>query len=174
MNISFDNSYMSMEVVGDVESDAIAITGRVKNPNAYNKIQLIAANPIDRMTNYSGSGLPFPCASIAFENTPNKADIKTPTGEFQVFFRYPNSYNSLDAMEKIAPSLFAVFYTEEEPTYVRFQLPERAPLQVRTLVHRPLRTDPTFYSQKEHIIGIRGAEETMRRWADVKLFNGLA
>lgn len=176
MNLAFENSYITMEVSGSPESDVIQLKGRVKNMESYKKVTLIAANPIDRMTSYSGSGLPFPCASIAFQNSQNKHEVQSSDGSFYTNFLYPNSYNSLDAMELIGPSIFAVFYTHDssEPTYVRFELPQRAPLQVRSLVHRPKRTDPMFYYAKQDIIGIHGAEATMRRWSDVKLFNGLA
>ena len=52
-----------------INNNKILIKGTITIP--YKNAKIIAANPIDMMSNYSGSGLPFPSSEIAFENTPN-------------------------------------------------------------------------------------------------------
>lgn len=157
------------------ESGSVQLRGRVANRGAYEHVEIIAPAPIDRMTNYSGSGLPFPCAAIAFENTPNRIDVGA-NGAFEGTFAYPNSYYTEDAFRKVVSSVFAVMHPRNgaEPIIVRMELPEQVPLTVRTLTHRPKRVDPEFYRAKEDIIGVRGAEATMRALSDVKVFMGLA
>ena len=71
-----------------IKHNKITITGTITQP--FSKAKLYAANPIDRMSNYSGSGLPFPCSYIAFDNTPNIKHINTP--EYGAVFSYPNSF----------------------------------------------------------------------------------
>jgi hypothetical protein len=56
-------------------------------------LDFIAANPIGRGYSYSGSGLPFANAEMAFENTPNHGAITTDSqGDFKLEIEYPNSY----------------------------------------------------------------------------------
>ena len=69
----------------------------------YKNAKIIAANPIDRMMNYSGSGQPFPSSEIAFENTPNIYKINEAT--FNIEFKYPNSYYMPNGRDKIPPTI---------------------------------------------------------------------
>lgn len=173
--LSFNNQYVACTMV-ITESGSIRLQGRVNNRAAYQAVEIVAPAPIDRMTNYSGSGLPFPCAAIAFDNTPNRILVGE-SGQFQGVFAYPNSYYTNDAFNKVVSSVFAILYPKdvnEEPIVVRMELPEQVPLTVRTLTHRPKRVDPEFYRLKEDIIGVRGAEATMRALANVKVYMGLA
>lgn len=173
--LRFENQYVSC-VVEITETGAVDISGSIVNMASYNKVEVVAPAPIDRMMNYSGSGLPFPCAEIAFENTPNRILVDA-SGKFKGRFAYPNSYYTHDAFKKIVSSIFVVLHpnaSAQDPIVVRMELPEQVPLTVRSLTHRPKRTDPEFYRQKEDIIGVRGAEATMRALNDVKVYMGLA
>jgi hypothetical protein len=51
-----------------------------------------AANPADYMTNYSGSGLPFPNDAVAYENTPNKGVVNVVDNKFSFRLFFPNAY----------------------------------------------------------------------------------
>ena len=51
-----------------------------------------AANLPNYLTNFSGSGLPYPNPDIAYENTPNRGAVKSQGGSFEFKIRYPNSY----------------------------------------------------------------------------------
>ena len=51
-----------------------------------------AANPPTYNGSFSGSGLPFPNAKIAYENTPNRGAVQTKGGKFEFKLRFPNSY----------------------------------------------------------------------------------
>jgi hypothetical protein len=147
------------------------IYGNVKNPGLYNKMLLIAANPMDRMTNYSGSGLPFPCMNIAFENTPNKLLIDD-TGSFSVTFSYPNSYYLSNGKDKIISSIF--FSLEDkngEIKNLRYELVDICTL--RTLVNRSSRKGPEFYSEKDYILPIANSEIVMREYARAKTINNI-
>lgn len=174
--LRFNNEYIQCTMF-ITETGSIRLQGRVINRAAYRAVEIVAPAPIDRMTNYSGSGLPFPCAEIAFENTPNHIFVDE-SGQFDGAFAYPNSYYTHDAFNKIVSSVFAVLHPKNddatEPIVVRMELPEQVPLTVRTLTHRPKRVDPEFYRKKEDIIGVRGAEATMRALANVKVYMGLA
>jgi hypothetical protein len=176
--IHIANKYVNctMDIIEDWAS--VSIHGSVKNPSPFAKMELIAASPIDRMTNYSGSGLPFPCAAIAMDGTPNYKEIGS-NGSFSAVFAYPNAFYAQDAFEKIPPSIFVRLFfkdTEKEPLFIRMELPEPTPTQVRTLTHRPNRYNmgPAFYSTKTDVIGVKGAYDTMLALRDAKIYRELA
>lgn len=175
MQHSFQNNHVHC-VIETLPSGDLRIDGIVLNGKNYKRVEVIAPNPIDRMTNYSGSGLPFPCAAVAFEATPNWINVD-PQGEgrFSGVFKYPNGYYMQNASTKINPSIFVILTPAQgEPTFIRLELPD--PLPNRTLTHRAPRSTigPNFYAIKDDIIGVRSAEETMRRLAAAKMSQGLA
>lgn len=56
------------------------------------KILFWAPNPPTYLNSYSGSGLPYPNATIAYENTVNKGTTTCKNGEFQFQIEFPNAY----------------------------------------------------------------------------------
>ncbi len=177
MSYSFDNEFVQCTVtIRDDLSAKMSVKGHVKQMAASREVVVSAANPMDRMTNYTGSGMPFPCQQIAFENTPNYARITEPSGSFDLEFSYPNSYYTTDAYTKIEPSVFVTLYWKDatkDKMVVRLPLVDRAPL--RTLSYRPnFYKGPEYYAVKTDIVGVRGAEATMRAIAEAKVQYGIA
>ena len=174
----YDNKYVSATISNGPLG--LHIVGSVIEPQNYDRIELFAANPINQMTSYSGSGLPFPCAAIAFDNTPNFASINPGDGMFDLYFTMPNSYYSQDAKTKIPASVFVLLHRSgAEPIFVHLALPEdaagsAAALTLRTLTHRPTRTGPEFYAAKSDLIDVGTAEDTMRAMAFAKGAYGIA
>ncbi len=69
------------------------VQGRLRPDQPPNSsVKYWAANPIDRRDSYVGSGLPFPNAEIAFENTPNTGVVQAVTGRYTIKLFYPNSF----------------------------------------------------------------------------------
>ena len=147
----FTNNYVTLTVTE--QNDKLVIHGNIIDPDQYKMMELYAPNPIDRMTNYSGSGLPFPNPTIAFENTPNNFQIPT-TGEIHTLFTKPNSYYGEVSQKKINPSLFLTLYPKAimEPIFIHFQMNDELPL--KTLYYRPERTGPDFYQSKADIFDV--------------------
>ena len=168
----FNNKHITCSVELQ-ENFTIIINGAVHDPSAFEVMQLTAAAPMMQMTSYAGSGLPYPSAAHAFDNTPNNYYIP-PTGKFNVRFYFPNSYYLEDGRTKITPSLFAILQSplEVEPLHIRFELPD--PTVLRTLTHRPTRTGPEFYAIKEEILGIQSQEAILRQIGSVKEQYGIA
>lgn len=180
MSYKFDNDFVQC-VVTFLKSERndnvrIRLQGTIKQIGSARSAIVSAANPIDRMSNYTGSGLPFPCARIAFENTPNHARVSDPSGQFDLDFAYPNGYYTLDAYSKIEPSIFVTIEWKDasrEQTVVRLPLDD--PLPIRTLSYRPnYYKGPHYYAVKSDVIGIRGAEATMRALAEAKVAYDIA
>lgn len=162
----FSNSYVTLQVTD--QDDQLTIHGKVVNPSDYKFIELSAPNPIDRMTNYSGSGLPFPNPTIAFENTPNYY-IVPPSGEVHTVFSRPNSYYGQETQKKIKPSLFVTLYPNNnlEPIFVHFEMDDVLPL--KTVYYREDRTDPEFYERKADIFDVMSQYDILVNTEFVKI-----
>jgi hypothetical protein len=148
----------------------LMISGNVVDALLYTKMVLIAANPIDRMMNYSGSGLPFPSPSIACEGTPNYLEIGA-DGSIDVSFVRPNAYYATDTYTRVEPSVFVKLYKkdETEPITVQFKLKDTNPL--KSVFYRKERNElgPYFYEKKSDIIGVRSQYEIIKMLEGVKM-----
>jgi hypothetical protein len=149
--------------------DTLSINGNVLNPFSYTEMIVVAANPIDRMMNYSGSGLPFPSPCIAFEGTPNYYVIGG-DGVINTTFLRPNSYYATDTYTRVEPSVFVKLYknNQDEPVTVQFKLADNNPL--KSVFYRKERSElgPAFYEKKADIIGVRSQYEIIKMLEDVK------
>ncbi len=168
----FSDEYTAFNVVYSKDFSLLKITGSIKNQVLYNNIIIIAPNPIDRMSNYSGSGLPFPNYEIAFENTPNIHNIDS-SGNFDISFKYPNSFYIPDGINKIKPSLFFIF-TDSNNNSFRIQYELHDINALRTLVNRSSRKNPDFYGAKDNILPIDTAEKVMYAYSRAKIENDIA
>jgi hypothetical protein len=127
---------------------------------------IIAPNPPDRRTSYSGTSLPFPSEDIAFENTKNYFEIKN-DGRVNTEFLYPNSYYSPDGYTKIISPILV--YLDDKKTIV--ELNDLCPL--KTLRDR-VRGNPSFYGTREFLLPIANAEDVMISYANAKVINNIA
>lgn len=117
MDYIFENDYLRLSV-HETEAAELTINGTVRHPERYTRVMAIfAANPIDRMMSYTGSGLPFPNQEIAFEGSRNVYAIPK-TGIVNTHFKKPNAYYT---HAKVPPSLFVRL----DDVNIRFTLDDR-------------------------------------------------
>jgi hypothetical protein len=169
--MQFDNIFVNCSVTFSNDYKNITISGTVKNASQFNQMLLIAPNPIDRMSNYSGSGLPFPCGDIAFDNSPNKYIIEK-NGYFNVIFKYPNSYYAQDGKTKIVSSIFFILdygnNGNSNKEFIRFELKDLCVL--RTLADRQSKfKGPEYYAARDYLLPLDTAENVMRAYSTAKV-----
>lgn len=165
--MNFDDDFVNLRVDFNRDYSKVKLYGFVKHSGGYKQIIMIAPNPMDRMTNYSGSGLPFPCSSIAFENTPNKIEIGT-SGTIDAVFLYPNSFYAQNGRDKVVSSIFFEMITVYGKTIVKqYELVDKC--VVRSLANRSARKGPEFYGAKDYILPVDTAENVMREYAKAKI-----
>jgi len=161
--MNFNNQFIDSTITFNKDYSSVTINGSVKNPLLYKNMLLIAPAPIDRMSSYSGSGLPFPSFEMAIEGTPNRFEINT-DGVFSTTFMYPNSFYEYNyetrQKDKIISSIFVILtdynYTEN---MIRIELKDLCVL--RTLLNRSGRKNPEFYAAKDYLVPITTAENIM-------------
>jgi len=129
----FNDEYVYLNI-NKQNNSKLLIEGYIKNPSQYSKMLVLAPNPIDRMINYSGSGLPFPNEHIAFENTKNMFLING-SGVINTTFNYPNSFYSRDGKTKMLPSIYVELTGGDNmPFQLQYELKDLNNL--RTLIKR--------------------------------------
>jgi len=166
----FNDEYVFLNVSIQNNSKML-LEGYIKNPSQYNKMVVLASNPIDRMINYSGSGLPFPNEHIAFENTKNMFSVSG-TGAINTVFSYPNSFYSRNGKNKILPSIYIeLVQGNNAPFQLQYELSDFNTL--RSLINRESRQGPEFYAKKDVILPIDTAENVMYAYAQAKLTNDI-
>ena len=72
-----------------MESGNIVIRGTIKSSDANPIVTYWAPNPPNYRTSYTGSALPYPNPSIAYENTPNKGKVRANNRRFEIRIKYP-------------------------------------------------------------------------------------
>lgn len=174
MSYKFNNDYISITIESS-DNLMIKIKGHVLNPNNYSLMELLAPNPIVKQMRYSTSGLPFANPTIAFDNTPNSLKISENGIINDVNFSYPNGYYVVGGSNKISPSVFVILHPKNnnQPLHIRLELPDI--LSLHTLTYRPNHAKGVmYYSVKESLVQMQGAEDTARAYAEAKLKYGLA
>jgi len=152
--------------VFELENNNLKIKGSLFNPAIYKKKVITAPNPIDIITSYSGSALPFPNEEIAFENTKNYLEINN-DGIIDATFRFPNSYYSPDGKTKIKSPIVLILDDKK----IIYELDDLCPL--KTLKDR-VRGNPSFYAIKEVILPVATAENTMYNYSQAKMKYNIA
>jgi len=156
--ISIANELINCQVFQ--ENNYMIIRGNLKNSLSYTNKLIVAPNPPDFRTSYSGTALPFPCQEIAFENTKNVYMIKE-HGIIDIKFFYPNSYYNPEGTRKIISPFILIL---DNNNYV-FETKDLCPL--KTLRDR-VRGNPSFYAYKENILPIADAEDKMYHYSAIK------
>ncbi len=170
--MEFQNNYISCKIEYLDNFKYVKIYGQILNRDKYKNVVIMAPQSIDKMSSYSGTGLPFPCADIAFEGTKNIYQVNS-LGMIDILFTYPNSYYSVANKQKVVSSIFFIFENmNDEQEFVRIELKDLYPL--RSLVNRETRTGPEFYSSKYEMLPIDTAEIVMREYCRLKTIKNLA
>ena len=116
-----------------------------------NTIYFIAPNPPDYRTSFSGSALPFPSKSQAFDDTTNKGKlVLNSENEGVIYLKYPNAYYMALGNVLVLPHVDLIFTVNNIENVVNYKLSDN-PIPYRTLTHPHTRTSPLFYKKKTEI-----------------------
>lgn len=112
-----ENENISCKVLR--ENINIFIDCTIKDEMLNNKVYYYAANTPDRLTNFSGSGLPFPSREVAFEGSPNigRKLINNETKQFRLELLRPNTYYD-ENYELVEPEVIIKYVLKNNKTRV--------------------------------------------------------
>lgn len=157
--MSFSNSICNGKIVVADDLSKVVLTGRV-NPQLPAKlidnIQYTGATPGQRNSSFTGSMLPWPNASQAFDNTPIKGTL-TLNGvrEFSITIPLPNSYYAGLGTVKIPPTLYL------QAGDIKTSIILSQDIQIRSLTYPMERKDVMFYDGMWEL-PVRTQEEILR------------
>jgi hypothetical protein len=149
-------------VVKDIGNGDLVVSGIFFVPPKM----VIAANPIDRMVNYSGSGLPFPSKEVAFDGEKNQIKINE-DGTFKGTIKYPNKYYEPNGVDIVPCCIFLISTAGIDQVILK------DPLPYKTLNYR-VDGGPEAFVIKESMIALETAEKTFYNYAKMKQLYKLA
>jgi hypothetical protein len=89
-SLNFAGPTIRGTVIYEIETDTFVINATTPNNHT---IKYWAANPIWRNYSYSGSGLPYPNAEVAYEQTSNQGVVEANrNGDFTIKVTHPSEY----------------------------------------------------------------------------------
>jgi len=164
---SFSRDSVSGIITPQQNGKVYVITGKVHDNVKNGKIRYFSAAPMDKITSFSGAGIPFPNPEVAFDNSPNQGEIElTRENSFEIVLSKPNSYYINLGSTFVPPALY-IRYNNGEPTdqIVSIQICHAIPF--RTLNYPAERIkkgamfyDDTQFSEKKY--SIRTQEQIFR------------
>jgi len=143
------------------------IKGNISDNVKNGKIRYFAASPMDKITSFSGAGLPFPNAEVAFESTPNQGEIELEReNAFEISLLKPNSYYVHMGATFVPPSVY-IRYNNGDSIDQIVAIQVAHPIPFRSLNY-PAQRDhkgamfygDTQFSEKKY--SIRTQEEILR------------
>lgn len=162
----YSNQHSCDGVVLDSGDGEYIVKGHIntKTPNAT--VLFWASNPPTYTTSYSGSGLPFPSADIAYENTPNRGAVKSSGGHFTFRVRYPNAYYMGLGSVYVEPCVHIKVCEEGGDNKVhKIALGKGIPFRMLTyppsFPNTAARKNPMFYAGRDNL-PIRNQEQILR------------
>ena len=139
----------------------VTIHGRIKEHVQDNKLSFAAAAPADRRASFSGSGLPFPNAAQAFENTPNIGTVNTDsaTGAFHITVTMPNAYYVAIGSMYVQPRIYLSWHNGHMKRERAINLSEG--IAYRKLTYPWQRYSAMFYDNRQ-MLTVRSQEQILR------------
>lgn len=104
------------QVYIDEQKWVFTVKGKCSNGKT---LKYLAAAPSDIRQARAGSGLPFPSAKIAYENTPNKGEVSISNGHFEFQVIYPAAYYIENGSHLVEPH---VHFTIDDGEYFDVKL----------------------------------------------------
>ena len=148
-------------MIVEIKGNKLYISGSINQP--FKNAVLFASNPIDTMSNYSGSALPFPCEGIAMENTVNKKVITEPSYTAQ--FIYPNSYYDNDGRTLIPPTIYLKI---DGKIVERTELQNPFPLKTLNYKREFYNQREKYFAFKYGVLGLEPQHERIYKYKQLK------
>ena len=147
-------------------SGNVTITGRVNEYGSTTKIVFWAPTPPDYRTSYSGSGLPYPNAEVAFQQTPSYGTVQVKdNGSFSFSIPFPSGYYMNLGTLYVKPHVRVQAVTDGKAGPVEtIKVAEGIPFRLLTYPPIPQtapRCSPQFYNNRD-ILPVRTQEQILR------------
>jgi len=145
-------------------SGDLLIRGSMKMPVANGQLFFWAAAPPTKGISFSGSGMPYPNALVAYDRTPNKGIVPIVNGNFEFSIKHPNAYYIGLGSLYLPPHInFKLCSPDQPDNYFSVQIDDGVPFRMLTYPAPPTkkpRINAMFYCEPEK--GARSQESILR------------
>jgi hypothetical protein len=143
----------------------LLVRGNLKVPVAGDaQLYFWAAAPPTKGISFSGSGMPYPNALVAYDRTPNKGVVPIINGAFQFSIKHPNAYYIGLGSLYLPPHInFKLCAPGQADNYFSVQINDGIPFRMLTYPAPPTkkpRLNAMFYCEPEK--GARSQEAILR------------
>lgn len=140
-------------VIDHDHTGTLTVKGQMKSSIPKATIYYWAAAPVTRGISFSGSGMPYPNPSVAYDRTPNKGTIESVNGQFTFSIKRPNAYYIGLGSLYIPPHInFKISIQGMPDNYFSVQIDDGTPFRMLTYPAPPTkkpRISPMFYCEPE-------------------------
>lgn len=152
----------------------ITIEGTIDGTVRGGIIKYEAANPMDRLSSFSGSGLPFVNYQQAFDNTPNSGEMELSiNNSFSVDILMPNSYYIGLGTVLVHPTLFIKYNNGDNEIVLPIKVNNPVPYRSLTYpmsTNHASRKNSLFYKGMKDL-PVRTQEQILRDSGYPETFN---
>ena len=145
----------------------LLVRGSLKTSTSSGQLFFWAAAPPTKGISFSGSGMPYPNALVAYDRTPNKGVVQVVNGAFQFSIKHPNAYYIGLGSLYLPPHInFKLCVPGQADSYFSVQIDDGIPFRMLTYPAPPTkkpRLNAMFYSEPEK--GARSQEAILRSGA---------
>lgn len=153
----------NVEIIKYTQGLQVQVNGMLHDTIDGQIVDFIAAAPTDRRSSFSGSGLPYPSALVAFQNTPNQGTVHVNNDNyFSINLYKPNSYYAGLGTVLVQPTVYISYKSNGVKKYIDIKIDDSIPF--RTLTYQNVeskvaRTGPLFYNNTN--LPVRTQEEIL-------------
>lgn len=155
---SISNNYSCPRELFSSEGE-FTVTGQLAEA-ANQNIMYWAAAPPTYLQSYTGTGLPYPNATVAYDTDENKGMVKADSnGNYTFQLKFPNAYYNELGTNYVAPC-YHIKLCNSDKIYT-ISLENGIPFRTLTYPNYKSRTTPLFYDGRDEL-PIRTQEQILR------------
>jgi hypothetical protein len=138
------------------------VKGTILTKTNNAKLMYWASNPATRGLSFSGSGIPYASAEMAFENTPNRGIVNIINGYFEFKIHFPNAFYTNLGSNYVQPTVYVRIIEDSGDNKVH-SIPLGDGIPYRMLTYpRPYWEDRAKFFDGRDLLPMRTQEQRLR------------
>ena len=132
----------------EIDGEFVMIKGNIKDTIKNHTLRYLAASPVEKRMSFSGSGLPYSSAEMAFENSKNKGDIEAGLDNYiNIKIDMPSAFYTGLGTVLVAPTVYIKYNNGIEDVVIDIKIAEPVPYRMLTYpsTHTLPRKNADFY-----------------------------
>ena len=159
--LQFDKKKLQGVIVNK-NNGKIKIMGELKaNINKNSKIIYWAATPVNMVTSFTGSGMPYANPEQAYDRSKNVGMVNCKNGKFEFSIYFPGSYYTGLGSIYVPPNIHLKLFENNSEECITYNIVLGKGIQQRQTVYNINRNCPNFYNNRSNL-PFRSQEQILR------------